>query len=454
MKILPNSASFLITENCNNSCKYCFEKHNTAKMTPEIIKKSLEFLVENAIKDNKDHFSVMIFGGEPLLEPDLVELIFEYGCMLSKKYDKRFDTSIVTNATIFTDRIKDIITKYKSKANLSVQLSVDGIQEVQDMYRVRKDGTGSFVYVEKTIPKWKEIFKDNHNRLSIHGCINKKSMPYLYENYLFFREVWGIERIWFMPIHSEIWEESDVKIYEEELTKIKNYILEKAKQNNNIQELKNFAPLDRCLRGDQRASHPCSAGKSFVTITSTGDIYPCHHFYFNDPDETLLIGNIYEGVDDDKRRIFLKYENDDMSCHKTNPDCDAYQCYRCIADNWVTNGSMLSQIQGPRCDMSKIERKIQVEIKEEITKMGLLNSACTGQQNHDSGDGCRCNLGAPRCDNHDNGDACRCNLGSPPVLNQEDGDKIAIILKLILDKIQNLEDGQKRIEEEMNKIKA
>jgi uncharacterized protein len=431
MNILPNSASFLVTENCNNACKYCFEKHNPDTMTPHTIRRGLDYLCENAIKTHQDHFHAMIFGGEPLLEPDLIDGLFEYGCMLGERYHKNFTASIVTNATIFNHRIRDIILKYKNRANLSVQLSVDGIQEVQDMYRVRKDGSGSFAYVEKNIPKWKEVFKDDPHRLSIHGCCNRKSLPYLHENYLFFRETWGIEKIWFLPIHSEIWEDEDVKIYEDELIKIKNSILSKVKEQGSTQEVKNYAPIDRCLKGDCAPSHPCGAGRSFVTITAKGDIWPCHHFYFNDLDKTLLIGNIWDGVDDMKRNIFLKYGNMDMSCAKEDPNCKVFHCYRCIADNWVMNGSILSQIRGPSCEMSKVEQKIQTEIKEEIIKMGLLNSTCTGQQQQ--------------------GD-CQCNLGQPPPLNQEDGDRLAEILKVILDKIQDLEQRHKRIEEKLDTL--
>ena len=177
--MLPNSASFLVTEDCNLACKYCFEKHNKNYMTKEIARKGLDFICNNAIKEKQDHFHAMIFGGEPLLNLDVVEEIFKYGIELAEKNNIQFTTSIVTNATIMNDKVKRIIKTYKDKAKLSVQLSIDGVKEVQDAYRVTKNGKGSFNIVEKNVPIWKDIFKDNIYALSIHGCCNRDTLKYL-----------------------------------------------------------------------------------------------------------------------------------------------------------------------------------------------------------------------------------------------------------------------------------
>lgn len=420
--MLPESASFLVTENCNLACKYCFEKplRNDKIMTKETARKALEYLCENSIKNGSKNFHAMLFGGEPLLNLEVIEEIFKYALELEKKTGSRFSASIVTNATILNDEVKRILSTYMKSARISVQLSVDGIKESHDMYRVDRAGKGTFDRIEKNIPGWKELFKDNMNSLSLHGCLNKKTLKYLYESYIFFREKWDIPRIWFMPIHSEKWEDSDVDLYESELNKIADYILKRAKDEKIIVEVQNYAPIDRCLNRDVRPSAPCGAGKTYVTITAKGDIYPCHHFYFNDPEQYTKIGDIWNGVDEQKRKMYMEYDNKDMSCAKENPNCDAYHCYRCIADNWVAKGNFLSQITGPRCEMSKIERKIHIKMREELKKMGLLNknNSASGDGNNPNNPACLCDLGGSGdncegCDIVTQSSACKCNLGGP-----------------------------------------
>lgn len=429
--MLPNSASFLVTEDCNLACKYCFEKHNKNYMTKEIARKGLDFICNNAIKEKQDHFHAMIFGGEPLLNLDVVEEIFKYGIELAEKNNIQFTTSIVTNATIMNDKVKRIIKTYKDKAKLSVQLSIDGVKEVQDAYRVTKNGKGSFNIVEKNVPIWKDIFKDNIYALSIHGCCNRDTLKYLFKNYKYFREVWDVPRLWFMPIHSEDWEEGDEEIYREELQKIADYILDRVKKENNIQEIINYAPLDRCLNRDGFPLAPCGAGKNFITITAKGDIYPCHHFYFNDPERHTIIGNIWDGIDDQRRAIFMHYDNDDLSCKKKYPKCDAYGCYRCIAENWQQNGSILSVVDcgGIRCKMSRIEREIQLNLRKEVENMGLLNN----NQNINYAKG-----------NNPNNPDCLCDSRGIPVnsYTNEDNEIIAMALKLILEKVDLIEKEQ------------
>ncbi len=367
-----SSASFLVTENCNLGCKYCFElgKHNKKAMTKEVAKNGLEFLCNGALKNNDKEFHVMLFGGEPLLAPHIIKYIFDYGLQLAKKHKIKFTASIVTNATLMNEDIFWLLMEYKDKVHLNCQLSVDGIQKVHDMYRVTKDGKGSFSLIEKNIPMFKKIYQNNPDMLSIHGCLNRYSLPYLFDSYKYFREEWGVSRIWFMPVHEEEWIEDDIEIYKNELNKIADYVLDIALRQNSVEEIRNYNPLNRCL--DKRTifpSAPCGAGKTFGSITASGQIYPCHHFYFNDPDKELLLGNVFDGIDDSKRKIFLDYSSDDMSCSST---CDWYGCHRCIAVNYIENGSILSQVRGNYCKMSYVEKKVVDRIKQTLIKHKLF----------------------------------------------------------------------------------
>lgn len=456
-KSLPTVASFLISEDCNMACTYCFELEGrrSKHMSKEVARKSVEFLVDNALQSGENSFEVMFFGGEPLLKPEIVEEVFEHGVELAEKYNLEFRTSMVTNATLLDDNIERILRKYRDKTNLNVQLSVDGIKKIHDHYRITRAGEGTFDLIESKIEQWKSIFADNIHALSVHGCSNHDTLPYLFENYKFFREEWDIPRIWFMPIHSEEWAEKDLEVYDGELSKIADYVLEKTRETGNMQEVINYAPIDRCLSPDSFPHAPCGAGKNFITITASGELYPCHQIYFQDPEKITKIGTLEKGIDYGKVSLFAEYSNDDLSCAKADPDCDAYHCYRCIGENWGQNGSILSTVDmgGVRCKMSKIERNIQVRVRKELEKMGLLNSEKQqnnfGQGNNPNNPDCLCDSrGTPHMlenSKPQGGSTCQCGGGDSDL----ESAAMALAMKLLLEKVGAIEKNQKTILEKL-----
>lgn len=370
---LPTSASFLVTERCPLACSYCFEKHNNKDMSIEIIHKSLEYLSDNAkLVQNGNGFHVMIFGGEPLLRPDLVQEICEYGYKMQEKKDIKFSATVITNGTQMNDDIFWLLTQYKNKVGLTCQLSIDGNKESQDLYRVTKNGKGSFDLIEKNIERFKKIYQDKPQMLSIHGCINKKTMSKLFDNYKFFKEEWNIKNIWFMPIHEENWDKNDVVIYRDQLNKIADYMINLSIKNKDLSEIKMYTPINKCMMPYMQHNRLCGAGKNFIGITASGDIFPCHFFYFNNYNNDMKIGDIWNGIDENskQRKKFLTYEIDKVSCPL---DCEHVNCYRCMGSNWLKNKNPVEQIRGYYCEISKIEKEITDRMKKEIANLDFID---------------------------------------------------------------------------------
>lgn len=379
-KVLPTSASILVTENCNLACTYCFEVHNTKVMTIETARKTLDFLCLNAVESGVGRFDAMIFGGEPLLNPDVVEEIFSYGVELSQKHNVTFTSNIITNCTVMNDRIKNMLIKWRDPANLTVQLSVDGKEEVQNRYRITKTGGGSFHLVEKNIPIFKEIFADDPRRLSIHGCVNRETVGSLYESFHFFKYNWGFKNIWFLPVIEEKWRLDDVVAYDEQNKLIFEDILKTIKETGDVSPVYEYAPMDRCMDRQIRPSAPCGAGKNFVTVTCNGEIYPCHQIYFHDPDKETLIGNVYTGLDEPARTMYVDYTQENLSCPST---CENVHCFRCLAVNWIENGNIFSQVRGYYCYLSSTDKKYQDMLLKEVEALGLMgvSSEAAGYRN-------------------------------------------------------------------------
>lgn len=364
--ILPTNASLMLTENCNLACKYCFEKHNTKIMTNEIIRKSLNYLFNNSLNSNKNSVNITLFGGEPLLNIQGVKEALEYGFFLSQINNIPISYSLITNATIMNDEVYKILRTYRDVVNLNIQLSIDGIPDVHNKYRITKTGKPSFPLIEKNIDYFKKIYDYNINdgRLSVHGCITKETLKNVADSYLFFRDILNFKRIWFLAISEEEWSKEDAVEYDKQCDIIfQRYIKDINNSSNKEVEADNYAPFNRYNILNCERNIPCGAGRNFISITSDGDIYPCHQIYFNDEYHDTLLGNVNEGIlDEDRRKIFIKYEESDLNCG----NCKNTSCYRCLAANWIKNGSMFSQIKGNYCLMSDVERKYQEKIKNMI----------------------------------------------------------------------------------------
>jgi radical SAM protein with 4Fe4S-binding SPASM domain len=215
------------------------------------------------------------------------------------------------------------------------------------MYRVTRNGSPSWPIVEKNILRFKEIFRGN---TTIHGCVNKKTLPFLYENFKYYFNL-GFFTIWYMPVHTEDWTVEDVDIYDNQLSLIFDHMI----KNNTVSA---FAPINKGLSGNCKHSEkPCGAGNDFVSVTPRGDIWPCHNIYFNDKEQTMKIGNVLTGIEDRKcLDEFTNYTYRDLGCE----GCKNTSCYRCVADNWVVNHDITKQVGKPvRCMFSAVEKKWQ-----------------------------------------------------------------------------------------------
>lgn len=380
MDKLPTTASFLISEDCNLACKYCFEliRRNKKSMSKEIAIEAINFLYKNAVENLKEFpdssVNVTMFGGEPLLRPEILNEIVVAATELMYGTNIPFHFSIVTNGTIINDKIIKAFKNYLDNGiNFGIQLSVDSIKELNDRNRITRTGKGSFDLVDKNIPKFKEIyggedfiFTDKRPNLHVHGSLNDDTIYKMYESYLFFRDEWRIPAIWFMPIHGDFWKPEHAEVYKEQLTLIAEDIKQKIRETGDIVWLRDYSPLDKALEEDFPGFPvPCGAGRTYCTVTASGDIYPCHQFYFNDANTVSKTGTIWEGIDPEKNALLHNYVPDDMYC-TIDKDCDVYNCYRCVADYYQQTGSVLATHYDSRCTMSKYERDIINDMRDFI----------------------------------------------------------------------------------------
>lgn len=368
----------LLSENCNFACKYCYERsgkgHNKNNMSKEVAMDVLNYI----FNQNEEEVILSLFGGEPTMNPSVIDLICTEGKRMAKEQSKRFSVGMITNGSLMNRNLYDIMKKHIDVIN-DIQLSIDGNKDTQDLTRVKADGSGSFGDVEAMIPYWKALFPN----LNIHGVLNKDTMGNLSENYRFFLDEWGIPFLWFLPAKDDRYTMDDVKIYDEEMGKIYDYIMSNVRETKDLTLLKGYQPLNMALNMSDSIGKPCGIGAGYQVITTKGDIWPCHHLYFIDTDNETKMGDIYNGVDNNRSRIWDEYDADDMiGCE----ECDLTHCFRCPAENFESNGSPFVQITGISCEFMFVDTKYQKLIEKELIEMGLLRKKEEGN----GGCGCGC----------------------------------------------------------------
>ncbi len=283
-----------IAHDCNLRCEYCFAStgdfgKGRKLMTFETGKKAIDFLIEKSL--DRETLELDFFGGEPLMNFDVVKQIVEYARSREKECGKKFRFTITTNGMLLTDDKIDFINKEMS----NVVLSIDGRKEVTDKVRKRVDGSGCYDVI---LPKFKKLVeqRDKDKDYYVRGTFTKYNLDFSEDVFALYNE--GFDQISVEPVVSD--PAKPYSLTEKELSKIFGEyerlaarMLENEKQGNKKFNFFHFMiDLDhgpcaiKRLRG-------CGCGNDYVAITPDGDIYPCHQFVGI---ENYKMGNLDEGT--------------------------------------------------------------------------------------------------------------------------------------------------------------
>ena len=337
-----------ISHDCNLACEYCFASKGgfggeRCLMSEEVAKKAIDFLIEKSV--GRRNLEVDFFGGEPLMNFDVVKKTVEYARAKEQEYGKNFRFTITTNGLLLDDDKIDFINKEMHNC----VLSIDGRKEVNDRMRPNWGGKGCHDLI---LPKFKKLVaqrgdKDYYARATYtrYNLDFMQDILYLYEQ--------GFDQLSEEPVVSDpkldfsIQEEDLPRIFEEYEALAKKLIeMKKAGEKINffhfMIDLNQGPCAIRRLRG-------CSRGNEYVAVTPHGDIFPCHQFVGNDD---WKMGNVLDGTFNvDIKKQFAKttiYNKE--KCR----DCWArfYCSGGCNAANFEKNGDILKPYS-LYCEMEK-----------------------------------------------------------------------------------------------------
>ncbi len=365
------SAYFLLTENCNLRCTYCFEGQTrciTKYMSKETAFKTVDYLLQQAVDNDVDEISITFFGGEPMLCPDLMTEIMHYAEAQAKEKSKETRYGIITNGTIYNEKVEAFLDVWRGyKGSVDIQLSIDGIPEIQNTNRpCAAEGLVSSQLVESAVAKFKDYFKKyglNEDNLHIHACVSKTSLPQIYNSYLYFTRDLEIKNSNFAWVIEDTWDDNDLIIFSEQLRRITERLI-KVTTNTKRFPFKHF---DK--------SSGCSAGQNLIAVDTEGSIYPCHRFFFHSVDnrESVILGNVTDGITYNERRE--QYFGIDYSA--ISPEI----CQICVATNHGCTGdihklpneygakfmNIINQYYAYFCDM--VEKRMQLDLMRDTANL-------------------------------------------------------------------------------------
>ena len=348
-----------IAHDCNLACKYCFadegEYHGQKRelMSLEVGKQAIDFLIENS--GNRVNLEVDFFGGEPLMNFDVVKEIVAYGRSKEKAANKNFRFTLTTNGMLLNDEVIDFCNREIS----NVVLSLDGRKEINDMMRPTRNGKGSYDII---VPKFQKfVEKRGDKSYYVRGTFTRNNLDFT-KDFELMTEL-GFKEISIEPVVTP--DENDYAIREEDLPTIfEQYdklavdLIRRQKEGKPV----TFFHYKLDLNGGPcvyKRLSGCGSGTEYLAVTPWGDLYPCHQFVGN---EKFLLGNVDTGIVNTETRDEFKLCN--VYAKETCKDCFArfYCSGGCSANAYNFSGSINGAYE-IGCEMQKKRIECAIMIK-------------------------------------------------------------------------------------------
>ncbi len=349
-----------IAHTCNLNCSYCFASQGKyhgerAVMSFEVGKRALDFLIENS--GTRRNLEVDFFGGEPLMNFDVVKRLVEYARSVEKEKNKNFRFTLTTNGMLVDDDVIDFANREMS----NVVLSLDGRKEIHDRCRVDYAGNGSW---EKIVPKFQKFVKMRGNKnYYMRGTFTHANPDFLEDIKtmldLGFTEL-SMEPVVTSPSDPAALTEEDKVIVMEQYEKLAELMLQRDKEGRPFTFYHYMIDLadGPCI---YKRISGCGSGTEYMAVTPWGDLYPCHQFV---GEEKFKLGDIYNGVTNTAVRE--EFASCNVYAREECKNCWAklYCSGGCAANAYHATGS-IKGVYSYGCDLfrKRMECAIAVAVK-------------------------------------------------------------------------------------------
>ena len=348
-----------IAHTCNLNCEYCFASQGKyhgerAVMSFEVGKQALDFLIANSGK--RRNLEVDFFGGEPLMNFDVVKQLVAYARSIEKQHNKNFRFTLTTNGML----IDDDVIEFANKECSNVVLSLDGRKEIHDRFRVDYAGNGSW---ERIVPKFQKLVEARGGKgYYMRGTFTHANPDFLKDIQVMldlgFNEL-SMEPVVCAPGDPSELTEEDKAIVLDQYEKLAGLMREHDKQGKPFTFYHYMIDLTGGPCIYKRISG-CGSGTEYMAVTPWGDLYPCHQFV---GEEKFKLGDIWNGVNNTE--IQSEFAACNVYARPECKDCWAklYCSGGCAANAYHSTGS-ITGVYKYGCDLfrKRMECAIMVQV--------------------------------------------------------------------------------------------
>ena len=276
-------------------CDYCYVSKQPNRMSEAVAHKTVDFLMNVGRTQDKKGVEICFFGGEPLLEPGLIESTCKYALHSAKNLGCRLGFSMTTNGTLLDSRCLDMIRQF----NIHTTISLDGIGKVQDRHRKTQGGQGSFSMIEKNL-----VHLSKAPRAAIRMTVTPDTVYDFVDSVLWFKDA-GFKRVYATPVLEAEWNIASILAYADAWEEIYRQVGYHEAGKNDF-SVGSIAKLHQRFQSGKNKQYGCGAARLAVAVDTMGDLYPCHRFigYFRKKASTK-IGDIFHGFKHDRRQYYI-----------------------------------------------------------------------------------------------------------------------------------------------------
>ena len=352
-----------VAHTCNLNCSYCFASQGKyhgerALMSFEVGRRALDFLVENS--GTRRNLEVDFFGGEPLMNWQVVKDLVAYARSIEKDAGKNFRFTLTTNGVLLDDEV----TEFCNREMHNVVLSLDGRKEVNDRFRVDVAGNGSY---ERIVPNFQRFVAARGDKsYYMRGTYTHYNPDFT--NDLFHMADLGFTELSMEPVVCAPGDpcaltEEDFPVLCEQYELLAKDMLRRWREGKPITfyhymiDLKHGPCIYKRISG-------CGSGTEYMAVTPWGELFPCHQFV-GDPKYSL--GNIWDGVTNTAAQDEFRHCN-----AYSRPDCKdcwarLYCSGGCAANSYHATGSIGGVYEyGCRLFKKRIECAIMLQAAMEL----------------------------------------------------------------------------------------
>ena len=313
-----------VAHTCNLNCAYCFASQGRYRgerglMSFEVGKQALDFLMDHS--GSRRNLEVDFFGGEPLMNWDVVKRLVAYARSVEKERGKHFRFTLTTNGLLLDDEV----TEFANREMHNVVLSLDGRQEIHDALRVDAAGRGSY---ERVVPKFQKFVEARGDReYYIRGTFTHANPDFTQD--LFHMADLGFTRLSMEPVvcapeDPAALTAEDLEIVKEQYELLAVELLRREREGRPLTFYHYMLDLTGGPCVYKRVSG-CGSGTEYLAVTPWGDLYPCHQFV---GEPRFRLGDVWTGVTN-------------SAIQETFRACNAYarpQCADCWAKLYCAGG--------------------------------------------------------------------------------------------------------------------